>query len=315
MRILPTIVAVSLLLVGLAAASDEQDEKASGKKWVCPPCGVDCHDVEFDEPGTCPHPDCGMELIVKIEASEHRVRKVAICIWDGVELLDFAGPGEVFSSARTSEGPGFEVFTLAATKAPIVSQGFVTVQPEYSIDDCPAPDIVVLPGGGVSGARADERFMKWLREIQGETEVLLSVCTGAFILADLGLLDGKEGDDLPRRDRRPAPRGPEGEGARGDPLRRSRLGDHQRRRVRGDRLLAAPGGSLAGRGFGLGDREVHGVRLAPRRTRPGRGVRRGRTGQVVVATGRPRSSRPGKPMRAPRVRANRGPGRVTPACG
>ena len=61
-------------------------------------------------------------------------RKVAILLYEGVELLDFAGPGEVFAAAGD-----FEVFTVAPTSAPVVSQGFVEVQPRYSLASAPRP--------------------------------------------------------------------------------------------------------------------------------------------------------------------------------
>jgi transcriptional regulator GlxA family with amidase domain len=78
-----------------------------------------------------------------------RERLVAILVYERVELLDFSGPGEVFSAAHDAEGRGFRVCTVAKTKAPVKSQGFVSITPEYSIADCPAPDIVVVPGGNI----------------------------------------------------------------------------------------------------------------------------------------------------------------------
>ena len=59
------------------------------KVYACPPCPVDCHDQTFAEPGICPHPDCGMKLI-----DRHSVRYVAIVVWQGAEILDFAGPSD-----------------------------------------------------------------------------------------------------------------------------------------------------------------------------------------------------------------------------
>jgi transcriptional regulator GlxA family with amidase domain len=111
-------------------------------------------------------------------------KTVAIFIHEGVELLDFAGPGEVFASS------GFEVYTVAATTEPIVSQGFVTVTPQYSIDNAPAPDILVLPGGSTGTPLKNPAVIEWIRKVSRDTTVSLSVCTGAFLLAKAGLLDG-----------------------------------------------------------------------------------------------------------------------------
>ncbi|MBS2022934.1 MAG: DJ-1/PfpI family protein [Deltaproteobacteria bacterium] len=126
-------------------------------------------------------------------------RNVAIVVYEGVELLDFAGPTEVFTSAagfgargeKGKEEEAFRVYTVAVSKAPITSQGMLKVMPEFSIDDAPAPDIVVLPGGNSKAMTEDPKFMAWIERVSKATEVNMSVCTGAFVWAKLGLLDGK----------------------------------------------------------------------------------------------------------------------------
>jgi transcriptional regulator GlxA family with amidase domain len=111
-------------------------------------------------------------------------RNVAIVLYPGVELLDFAGPGEVFSAA------GWNVFTVAATHEPIVSQGFVTITPEHSIADSPKPDILVIPGGHAASVYDDAKMMAWVKARAGAAELTMSVCNGALVLAHAGLLDG-----------------------------------------------------------------------------------------------------------------------------
>ncbi len=118
------------------------------------------------------------------------MKKVAILVFDGMELLDFAGPGEVFATA--GQGRAFEVFTVAATSAPIKSQGFVSIEPRYTFADCPKPDILVVPGGATRIPQADPASIDWIRKASAEAEITLSVCTGALILAKAGLLDGLE---------------------------------------------------------------------------------------------------------------------------
>lgn len=117
-------------------------------------------------------------------------RNVAILVYEGVELLDFAGPGEVFSAAHGPAGRAFRVFTVAKTKAPVRSQGFVTLTPEFSIADCPEPDVVVLPGGNVPDE--DRELQQWVRRCADTGELVMSVCNGAFLAAEAGLLDGLE---------------------------------------------------------------------------------------------------------------------------
>lgn len=129
------------------------------------------------------------------EERETYSRNVAIVVWDGAEVLDWAGPSEVFESAghfaQNGDERAFNVYTVSKTTDPIVSQRFIRVLPQYSITDAPRPDIIVLPGGGVGSVRKDPEFLAWVKRAASEAEVALSVCTGAFILGDAGLLDGQ----------------------------------------------------------------------------------------------------------------------------
>ncbi len=114
-------------------------------------------------------------------------RNVAIFIYEGVELLDFGGPGEVFASTQ-----GFNVYTVAASAEALTSQRFLKITPAYTIHNCPKPDIVVLPGGTTGKAAENEDVVKWVRESAAHAEIMLSVCTGALLLSKAGLLDGKQ---------------------------------------------------------------------------------------------------------------------------
>jgi putative intracellular protease/amidase len=125
-------------------------------------------------------------------------RNVAIVLYDGVEILDFAGPTEVFTAAGNGS---FRVYTVAPTHGPVLSQRVLSVRPDYSVDDAPTPDILVLPGGQSSGFTRSEAGMAWVRKVTARNELSMSVCSGAFILAQLGLLDGVR---RPRTGRRPA---------------------------------------------------------------------------------------------------------------
>lgn len=119
---------------------------------------------------------------------EFRRRNVAIVIYPGVELLDFAGPGEVFAVAHGKNDHAFRVYTVARSKEPVTSMGFVTITPQYTLEDCPEPDIVVVPGGDVPGG--DETLREWVRARSKHAELMMSVCNGALVYAHAGLLRG-----------------------------------------------------------------------------------------------------------------------------
>ena len=126
-------------------------------------------------------------------AARKTTRNVAIVLYEGAELLDFAGPAEVFKSAAGYGGgtePAFRVYTVAVSKAPLKSLGFVTITPEFSIEDAPAPDIVVFPGGSTNTLLGSEPMMTWAARVMKEAEVTMTVCTGAFVPAKVAMLDG-----------------------------------------------------------------------------------------------------------------------------
>ncbi|HTF31665.1 MAG TPA: DJ-1/PfpI family protein [Flavitalea sp.] len=158
----------------------------SAKVYYCPPCGSGCDTTAYNASGNCPH--CGMGLLAgKAEDIKQRKAtkktKVLFYLQNGVEVLDFAGPMEVFSYA------GFEVFTVSKTKDPIISQGILKILPEYSIEDAPAANIIAFFGGNSGNAANDSNVIKWLKKLP-EPDYYFSVCTGAFVLGKAGLLDG-----------------------------------------------------------------------------------------------------------------------------
>lgn len=119
-------------------------------------------------------------------------RNVAIFIYNGVEILDFGGPGEVFQATSVDGQAAFNVYTVAVSLDPIMSQRFVKITPEYTINNCPTPDIVVLPGGSTGDSQKNESVIHWLQEISCSAEIIMSVCTGAMLLSKAKLLDGQQ---------------------------------------------------------------------------------------------------------------------------
>ncbi|MEM9266745.1 MAG: DJ-1/PfpI family protein [Cyanobacteria bacterium P01_F01_bin.13] len=126
-------------------------------------------------------------------------RNVAILIFDDVEVLDFCGPFEVFSvTGKRDDSDPFNVYTVAEG-TPISARNSLIVNPAYTLETCPRPDILVIPGGG--GRRADgtpfgtrkemnnKPLLTWINQQYAQTEHVLSVCTGALMLAKAGLVE------------------------------------------------------------------------------------------------------------------------------
>lgn len=115
---------------------------------------------------------------------------IAILLYPGVELLDFAGPLEVFSIMKNSH-----VFTVAAKLGLLnAMKKSLTVTPDYTLYDCPQPDILVVPGASgeyVRAATADTSISNWIQRTTPQRQLTMSVCTGAYILGKAGLLDHK----------------------------------------------------------------------------------------------------------------------------
>jgi putative intracellular protease/amidase len=131
----------------------------------------------------------------EVHVTQSYTRNVAIVVYEGVELLDFAGPGEVFAAAANAGAdrgqPAFKVYTVAPQHQPLKSQGFVTLHPDYGVEDAPMPDILVIPGGSSQVLLESERFMTWATAAMKHAKLTLTVCTGAFVPATIGLLDGR----------------------------------------------------------------------------------------------------------------------------
>lgn len=116
----------------------------------------------------------------------------AVLLFDDVEVLDFAGPFEVFSvCGRRHKLEPFRVFTVAERAGPVLARNGLSVNPSFSFADCPALDILVVPGGyGTRRAMKNPVVLEWVVRQAPQLQYLLSVCTGALVLGTAGLLDG-----------------------------------------------------------------------------------------------------------------------------
>ncbi|WP_349969230.1 DJ-1/PfpI family protein [Pseudomonas caspiana] len=124
---------------------------------------------------------------------------IGIYVYDDVEVLDFAGPYEVFTTAtrmhlRKSRDDRalFNVFTIGRTTDPIRARAGLKVDPDFSIDDHPAIDCLIVPGGVVNAELEKADVISWISAQSVPERVVAAVCTGAFLLVKTGKLAGKQ---------------------------------------------------------------------------------------------------------------------------
>src|SRR5262245_13135997 len=125
-------------------------------------------------------------------------KRVGILIFPAVEVLDFCGPYEVFSvtrldeARRREESSPFEVLLVAESAEPVVATGGLRALPDTTLEACLPLDILVVPGGwGTRREIGNQKVLTWISERARQVETLTSVCTGAMLLAQAQLLDGR----------------------------------------------------------------------------------------------------------------------------
>lgn len=120
---------------------------------------------------------------------------IGIFIFDGIEVLDLGGPFEVFSVAsrvaqRRGEEPPFKPFLIGLNDAPAEARGGFRVLPHATISEHPALDVLIVPGGVVDAIQHHPNILEWVKIQAERVQLFASVCTGAFVLAQAGLLNG-----------------------------------------------------------------------------------------------------------------------------
>ena len=157
--------------------------------YQCAPCGCDSDGKHFDKPGNCP--SCGMKLeaVTKPFGALKNLDEpmnVAILLYHHAQVLDYAGPYDVFVAG----GENFNVYTVAETSEEIITMPNLSVNPQYNLSNCPKPDILIIPGG--LWTSISQKTKDWIKENSKDADYVFSICTGAFILAEIGILDGLE---------------------------------------------------------------------------------------------------------------------------
>ena len=129
-------------------------------------------------------PTCKAQFFERLGLTAGPADAVAILLFDGVQIIDYTGPYEVFGQA------GLRVFTVSTSTAPITTSMGMKVTPDYALAQAPPADVLVIPGGDIRPALNSPEVIAWIRERAAPARHVLSVCNGALILAKTGLLDG-----------------------------------------------------------------------------------------------------------------------------
>jgi transcriptional regulator GlxA family with amidase domain len=127
------------------------------------------------------------------------MHSVGIYLYDEIEVLDFAGPFEVFTTAARVHGrshpggnPLFDVSTVGESRRAIRTRGGLVVQPRFAFGEHPSFDVVLVPGGVVTEELEKASVVAWIAFQGASARIMASVCTGAFLLGKAGLLRGRQ---------------------------------------------------------------------------------------------------------------------------
>ncbi|CDT29190.1 conserved hypothetical protein [Vibrio coralliirubri] len=117
---------------------------------------------------------------------------IGIYIYNQAEVLDFSGPFEVFSTAKRLGAEELNVFLISEYAGPVIARGGFKVLADYSLNNHPKIDLLMVVGGVHTDEMNKLNVLDWLASVSGSASQVVSVCTGAFLLAQTGLLKGLE---------------------------------------------------------------------------------------------------------------------------
>ena len=189
-----------ILSLSLTSCNSTQEKHKTQEEhkthYECPPCGCASDGKTSETDGACP--SCGIALVEKkttnssneeffkpLKVSDETLN-VAIFLFHKNQVLDYAGPYDAFVAG----GSSFNVYTVGATLEPIITHPNLSVNPQYTINNAPKPDIIIIPAGKNETVNQDAR--DWILKSAENADYILSVCNGVFLIAELGLLDGLE---------------------------------------------------------------------------------------------------------------------------
>ncbi len=128
--------------------------------------------------------------MMAVETAGKYYMNIGIYIYDDAEVLDFSGPFEVFSVAKRLEMNDWNVFLISETGSQVAARNNFLIQPHYSMSNHPDIDVLVVAGGIHTEEVKKENVIQWVSNISASAKLVASVCTGCFLLAEAGLLNG-----------------------------------------------------------------------------------------------------------------------------
>ena len=181
------------LFVGavLSAAGESNDGSSSPTPvYWCLMRGKPCDEIDYPKAGACK--DCGMPLLPSkaydayFERYKETAKTIGVVLYRGFEALDVYGPVEMWGNV-----PEYKIVTVAEQAGPVTSAQGTKSLADYSFADCPKLDILMVPGGmGTLVEVNNETLLEFLRKQHEQTELTTSVCSGSWLLAKAGILDG-----------------------------------------------------------------------------------------------------------------------------
>lgn len=121
--------------------------------------------------------------------------RIGIFLFNNVEVLDFSGPFEVFSTAsrlslREGKENPFEIFTFSNSQTVITARGGLKVLADHTLATTPQADVLIFPGGGIDEPLSEKEVIDFIKNRKNQVNIIASVCTGAFFLERANLLQG-----------------------------------------------------------------------------------------------------------------------------
>ena len=190
MKILLSSILVTLTIMSYSQTIEQVDKSKYSVQYYCPPCGCSDDGKHFNASGVCSA--CNMTYQSRVSGLEDKPRRdsprrtAAIVLFDMADIMDVTGPMSVFEHA------GFTVVTVAKDMNPKTIGMYTPLQPNYTFENLPQVDVIMVPGGGPAEANQDMDIVNWLKERDSSTDTMFSVCSGAFFLGLAGILDGNE---------------------------------------------------------------------------------------------------------------------------